>query len=172
MVKKITIGMSDELHEGMQKWKGSMNFSKIFRDAVSTNIQRKEAFKKQLKGEKKEMNEIIERLRNEKQSSNERWFDIGKTDGLEFAKSVSYDDLQYAVRWITIQAINDNVITTSLLGDEVLGDYFSSFFDEYEELDWVETTPGNHIPNDAYCQWEAGWHEAVVEFWEEIKDQL
>ncbi len=42
MAQKITISVPDELHEKMQQWKDSFNYSGLFQDVVSKEIQRKE----------------------------------------------------------------------------------------------------------------------------------
>jgi len=42
MTQKITISIPDELHEKMQHWKDSFNYSGLFQDAVSKEIQKRE----------------------------------------------------------------------------------------------------------------------------------
>ena len=46
MVKRITVSVPDELHEKMEKWRSNFNFSKVFQNAVSGAIQKKEDFEK------------------------------------------------------------------------------------------------------------------------------
>ena len=42
MAQKITISVSDELHEKIQQYKDSFNYSKIFQDIISKEFQKKE----------------------------------------------------------------------------------------------------------------------------------
>jgi len=42
VAQKITISVSDELHEKIQQYKDSFNYSKIFQDIISKEFQKKE----------------------------------------------------------------------------------------------------------------------------------
>jgi len=44
MAKKITISVPDDLYEKMTEWKSSLNFSKVFQNAISVMIQKKRNF--------------------------------------------------------------------------------------------------------------------------------
>ena len=176
MTKKITISVSDRLHEKMMKWKNFFNFSKVFQSAISELIQRKEDFQKRLKGDEK-MTEIIERLKREKAEAENEWFDQGKNDGLEFAKRSSYEDLKYALNIETIKEISkkEALIGCDPTQDEILGDYFSDIFETYDQLGFEKQSYSNYvgdIPNNFYIEWEAGWKEGIQEFWDEVKDKI
>lgn len=179
MTKKITISVPDELHEKMTIWRDHFNFSKVFQDAVGGLIKQKEDFKKRLKGKEQEMEAIIERLKREKEESDHEWIDQGKLDGLDFAKSAHYDELQYALRWETVKEIQEKAdgypLNYSPAEDDVLGDYFRDIImdeDILEPLGMEESSPGNYAPNQAYAEWENGWKEGIKEFWNEIKSKL
>jgi len=166
MTKKITISVPDKLHEKMMEWKDSFNFSQVFQNAISDLIQKKEDFQKRLKGDEK-MTEIVERLKREKEESEHEWFEQGKTDGLEFAKNIDYETLKYALNWKPMKELPGIIFDYDPTKDEYLGEQFSIAFDEYDQFNFEE-----NIPNDFYIEWEAGWKEGVIEFWNEIKDKI
>ena len=60
MVKKVTLSVPDELFKEMQKWRKALNFSGIFQEAVSNEVQKKELFKNKLREQDKTMKEIFE----------------------------------------------------------------------------------------------------------------
>ena len=60
MVKKVTLSVPDELFKEMQKWRKALNFSRIFQEAVSNEVQKKELFKTKLREQDKTMKEIFE----------------------------------------------------------------------------------------------------------------
>lgn len=171
MSKKITVSVPDALHEKMEKWRESFNFSKLFQDSVSEAIQEKENFKQRVK-EDKSMKEVIERLKKERKDSETNFFNTGKKDGLDFVQSASYEGIQYALKWKPMCDVDGQLVSHNPIRDEILGDYFKDIFDEYEGIDFVETSHGSYIPNDNFAAWEEGWVKGVQELWEEIKDKL
>lgn len=65
MAQKITISVPDELYEKMQAWKSSLNFSRVFHNAVSKIIQKKENLTSKIRNEI-EFSSIVDRLKKEK----------------------------------------------------------------------------------------------------------
>ena len=174
MAKKVTISVPNELHEKMQKWRESFNFSSIFQEAIASAIEKKEAFKKRLR-EVTTMEQVVERLRREKVEVAKDYFEQGKKDGLEWAKAASYDEIQYALQWETVDKTEldtPGLIGTDPTRNEVLGDYFGDVIEDDSNMGFIETIHGHYMPNEYFISWEAGWKEAVEEFWHEIKDKL
>jgi len=170
MTKKITISIPDELHEKMDQWREAFNFSKIFQDTISEAIKKKENFKKRLK-EVTTMEQVIERLKKERNEADKSYSEKGKEDGLEWAKVASYEELLYAIKW---EPMNEQpgLIGYDPTRDEVLGDYFGDIMEDNESMGFVEKTYGNFLPNSFFAAWEEGWVEGIKEFWGEIKDKL
>ena len=164
MTQKVTISVPDELHERMQKWKGSMNFSRIFQDSISTIIQKKEDFLKRITEDPK-MNEIIERLRQEKEKSQNDWFEIGEKEGLEWVKHASYDEIQIALSDETREAIsNDESIIDMLIEyDAIDADWYNDFIESKYRL-------SRDSPFTLY--FERGFMSGVQKFWDEVKDKI
>ncbi len=162
MSKKVTISVPDDLYEQLGKWRESFNFSKIFQNAISGVIQKKEDFQKKIK-EELDISSIIERLQKEKLELEKNFRDIGKIDGLEWIKTAHFREIKYALNWKPGH---------NPLSDETLGDYFSQIF----KSDHFQS--GLNIPNlqDNFNEFTTkyidGWKEGVHEFWNEIRDKI
>ncbi len=157
MAKKVTISIPDMLHEQLEKWRESFNLSKMFQDAVSEAIQRKEDFQKRIR-EDLDLGQIIERLRREKMQSQGNFVETGKNDGILWAKTAHYDHLQYALHWNEFQSAGK---------DPILGQYFSDIFRLNHLLDH------NTYPSSEYVlNYLKGWKQGIEYFWAEIKEKL
>jgi histidinol-phosphate/aromatic aminotransferase/cobyric acid decarboxylase-like protein len=145
------------LHEKLEKWRESFNLSKMFQDAVSEAIQKKEEFQKRIR-EDLDLGQVVERLRREKMQSEGNYFESGKKDGIQWAKTAHYDHLQYALQW------NDLENATK---DHILGDYFCRINISNRVLD-----------SDTYCNSEyflnylQGWKQGIEQLWEEVREKL
>lgn len=157
MTKKVTISIPDFLHEKLENWRESFNLSKIFQDAVAEAIQKKEEFQKRLR-EDLDLGQIIDRLRHEKMQSEGNYHESGKNDGILWAKSAHYDDLQHALHWTDLE---------NAAKDEILGHYFSTNPTARRLL------PGNTYYDSKYAlSYLQGWKQGVEQFWEEIREKL
>ena len=65
MAKKITLTVPDALYQKINEWRSGFNMSRIFQDAVSEAIRRKEEFQQRI-SEDKGLSDIIQRLKQEK----------------------------------------------------------------------------------------------------------
>lgn len=90
MAKKITISVPDELHEKMTKWKDSFNFSQVFQNAITFEIENKERFRFKLK-EEKSMQDILVQGNFE---TDEGQYQTGKEFGFAYAKTLTYHELK------------------------------------------------------------------------------
>jgi len=163
MTQKITISVPDKLHEKMMEWKDSFNFSKVFQDAISNLIQKKEDFQKRLKGDDN-MAVIIERLKNEKAESLLNYVEVGKNDGAEWAKNAHYDDIQLVLVW---DPNEDTYPTTDHSG---FIDLFEYVIREHELMDWDDWHYDRFNPH--IHNWITGFKSGVEEFWNEVKDKI
>lgn len=157
MAKKVTISIPDMLHEQLEKWRESFNLSKMFQDAVSEAIQRKEEFQKRIR-EDLDLGQIIERLRREKMQSQGNYFETGKNDGILWAKTAHYDDLQYALQWTDLE---------NGAKDLVLGHYFTEIIAANRFLDCNTYSSSEYLLN--YLK---GWKQGIGQFWTEIREKL
>lgn len=157
MSKKVTVSIPDLLHEKMEKWRESFNLSKMFQDAITEAIQKKEDIQKRIR-EDLDVNQIIERLRQEKQKSEGNYYDAGKRDGVSWAKTAHYEDLIYALGWEDLKGA---------LQDRVLGEYFSAIQEKHRLM--TVTPEGINEYLKVYLN---GWKSGVNQFWEEIREKL
>lgn len=157
MAKRVTVSIPDMLHEKMEKWRTSFNLSKMFQDAVIDAIQKKEDFQRRIKQDF-DMAEIVERLKKEKARSDQNSFETGCEDGLQWARSASYDDIQYALNW------NEPV---DICQDPVLGDFFLG---KVEKSQFMEIKDGTM--NEYLKVYVDGWRKGLAEFWTEVKEKL
>ncbi|WP_136808095.1 hypothetical protein [Desulfosediminicola flagellatus] len=157
MAKKVTVSIPDMLHEKMEEWRESFNLSKMFQDAVTEAIQRKEDLQKRIR-EDLDLNQIVDRLRQEKMQSEGNYYDSGKSDGVVWAKTAHYEDLMYALGWSDF----DKVVE-----DEVFGDYFSL---KKARNALMAVTPDGI--NEYFRVYLEGWKNGVEQFWQEVQDKL
>jgi Arc/MetJ-type ribon-helix-helix transcriptional regulator len=157
MAKKVTVSIPDMLHEKMEKWRESFNLSKMFQDAVTEAIQKKEDFQKRIR-EDLDLSQIVERLRNEKMQSEGNFYEAGKHDGVGWAKSAHYDDLIYALGWEDYE---------NAIGDEQLGHYF---LERQSHNRMMAMSPEGS--NEYFKAYLKGWKKGVEQFWIEIRDKL
>jgi metal-responsive CopG/Arc/MetJ family transcriptional regulator len=157
MAKKVTISIPDMLHEKLEKWRESFNLSKMFQEAVSEAIQRKEDFQKRIR-EDLDLGQIIDRLRREKLQSEGNYLETGKKDGILWAKSAHYDHLRYALAWSDFD---------SATRDSILGPYFSEVF-AANRLGGDDTYSRSEYLKNYIC----GWKQGIEFFWHEIKERL
>jgi len=47
VTKRVTVSVPDELHEKLEAWKGKLNFSKVFQDAVSVAMGKKRIIRRE-----------------------------------------------------------------------------------------------------------------------------
>jgi hypothetical protein len=162
MAKKITISVPDDLHEKMKEWKSALNFSKVFQNAVSGLIKKKESLKSKI-CEEIDFSSIVDRLKKEKIEFEANIIEKGKNDGMEWSKTAHYSELRYALTW-------DPDENAAL--DEKLGEYFSYMFDKYKE--WLSTTgkKAQDRINELSGKYLKGWKEGVELFWNEVKDKI
>lgn len=157
MAKKVTISIPDMLHEKLENWRESFNLSKMFQDAVSEAILKKEEFQKRIR-EDLDLGQIIERLRREKMQSEGNYLETGKNDGIVWAKTAHYDHLQYALHWSDLQ---------NAAKDAILGQYFNEMFSTEHFF------AGNTYRDPEYLlNYLKGWKQGVEYFWTEIKEKL
>ena len=169
MVKKYTVSVSDELGERIDRWKGEISPSATFQAAMEKKIDEKEGFIKRLK-EDETMDQIVERLREQKMEAENTSYLSGKEEGLRWAKAASYSDLRYAG-----EVFVRDIDVRSIYGDSVLGDYWRECLNGDHSTKPANEHPvyeyENYFP-DAADKWLEGWFDAVDAFWEEVSSKL
>lgn len=157
MAQKITLSIPDILHEKLKKWRTSFNFSKMFQDTLTEAIQKKEAFRKRF-SEDFDMSEIIKRLKHEKLIWEKKYYEIGKAEGLQWAKTAHYEDLLYVSQFDT---------TYRLISDLKMNQYFEQI---YQSTDFVKYSNSDSLNHKQI--FTNGWFKGVLEFWNQIEEKI
>ena len=157
MAQKITLSIPDLLHEKLKEWRTSFNFSKMFQDAVTEAIQKKEAFQKRF-SEDFDMPEIIKRLKHEKLIWEKKYYKLGKSEGLRWAKTAHYEDLLYVLQF-------DG--TYRLISDPKMNQYFEQI---YHSTDFVKYSSSNSVDHEQ--MFIDGWFKGVLGFWDQVEEKL
>ncbi len=157
MTQKITLSIPDLLHEKLKEWRNSFNFSKMFQDALTDAIQRKEAFQKRF-SEEFDMPEIIKRLKHEKLVWEKKYYQLGKEAALQWSKTAHYEDLLYVVQF-------DG--TYQIISDPRMNQYFEQV---YKTSDLVKYKNSDVVDHEK--MFIDGWFKGVAEFWNQIKEKI
>jgi len=155
MAQKITLSIPDLLHEKLKEWRASFNLSKMFQEAVTDAIQKKEEFQKRFSKDYN-MSEIIKRLKQEKLILEKQYYKLGKEEGLRWAKTAHYEDLLYVVEF------ND---TYKLISDSKMSDYFDKIYQSSE----LEKLSDSFDHEQLFIE---GWSDGILEFWNHVKEKL
>lgn len=157
MAQKITLSIPDLLHEKLEEWRASFNLSKMFQEALTEAIQKKEEFQRRFK-EDFDLSDVISRLRKEKNDWERKFYSAGKTEGLKWAKSAHYEDLLYVMKFKDAYA---------LISDPKLNCYFEKI---YASSDLVTYSNSDTVTHEQMFM--QGWQKGVLELWEQVKDKL
>ncbi len=157
MAQKITLSIPDLLHEKLKEWRTSFNFSKMFQEALTDAIQKKEEFQKRFSKDYN-MSEIIKRLKQEKLIWEKQYYKLGKEEGLRWAKTAHYEDLLYVLQFNG---------TYELISDPKMRNYFDKI---YQSTELAEQLTSSSIDHEQ--MFIEGWFKGVFEFWNHIKEKL
>lgn len=157
MAQKITLSIPDMLHEKLKQWRDSFNFSKMFQDAVTDAIQKKEEFQKRFSQEF-DMPEVVKRLQQEKQAWVKQFYKLGRNEGIRWGKSAHFEDLLYVLH------VQD---TYELVQDTRLSAYFKNILGSYGVDQF--TLDGQKDHKKMFLD---GWMNGVNDFWNQVKEVL
>ena len=167
MAQKITLSIPDMLHEKLSEWRSSFNFSKLFQEALTEAIEKKENFQKRFSQEM-DMSHVIQRLKEEKLNWGRKYFDLGKKEAMGWVKTARYETLLYVTAFEKYYDI---------LFDPKMNTYFKQIYETaglnpYSALPAGETGAGKQVLLDHDKQFIEGWFNGVLEFWNQVKDKL
>jgi post-segregation antitoxin (ccd killing protein) len=196
MSQRINISIPDSLFDRLQPYKDAINVSKLCQDAIDREIKKKEDFKMRM-NEAPGMEETIARLREEKMMRDKAVTELGRKDGIEWAKIAHYDDIMVALDGYHPGRDGD---LAGSLGDDLvrylekkinydpkedLDDLEENYDDESEDgplprghllyifeslPDHVRLTEWNH--QGVEIEYFEGFYEGIREFWNSVKDRI
>jgi len=153
MAKKITLTVNENLFRQIDAWRSSFNLSRLFQDAVSEAIRRKEEFQHLLSGAA-DIPRIVERLKAEKQHLFENARAAGTADGSAWAARAHYEELVAAVR--SIPGTTDAEIKAA------------KAWEARHKL----AGPDGALHDAAVAAFREGWNTGVTGLWDLVKAQL
>lgn len=163
MAKKITLTVNESLFSKIDQWRSSFNLSRLFQDAVSEAIKRKEDFHRMLSG-KEDIPRIVERLKAEKSS----WLDTtrceGESDGGTWAGKAHYSDL------ISVLALLDGYKAEEDPGRPASMAERQCIETWERKMKMTDTLSTER--EEAIRAYREGWRAGVLGLWEIVKDQL
>ena len=157
MAQKITLSIPDMLHEKLTRWRSSFNFSKMFQEALTEAIQKKEELQKRFSDDF-DMPDIVKRLRHEKKKWEDSHYKTGKEHGIRWARNAHYEDLLYVLY------IED---TYSITSDDNYKTYFEELYEANDLGRYAAVGGADHEQ-----RFIDGWFEGVNSFWNEVKEQI
>ena len=161
MAQKITLSIPDMLHEKLTEWRSSFNFSKMFQEALTDAIQKKEALQRRFT-EEFDMPEIVKRLRQEKLDWENSFYKAGKNHGIKWARSAHYEDLLYVLHYEDTYGAKYEII-----GHEKYKAYFQDIYDAHHLGRYSDQGGVDHER-----KFMDGWFDGIKAFWSEVKEQL
>lgn len=157
MAQKITLSIPDLLHEKLDEWRTSFNFSKMFQEALTDAIQRKEEFQKRFSDDF-DISEIVNRLKQEKLVWEKQYYKKGKAEGFRWAKAAHYKNLLYVLQFEG---------TYELISDPEMNQYFEQI---YQSTDLATYSKSESIDHEQ--RFMDGWFKGVLEFWNQVKEKI
>lgn len=141
---RLTISVPDDLRRSLERLRDRINVSKICQEALAKEIAKLE----QLPRRALELEEMVERLRDEKAAADKQWFAQGVTDGISWTRGASYPELLAAAE------------PSQPLGKEGKAAVRAG-------LKRHRGTPG--FDEESYV---AGWRIAAAEVWARVKETV
>lgn len=157
MAQKITLSVPDLLYERIKQWRDSFNLSKMFQEVMTEAIQKKEEFQKRFHQDF-DLQDIVKRLKIEKYQAEKNFYESGKNQGIQWAKSAHYEDLIYVLQ------IEDPY---QLDSDDRLESYFRTLFTSDSRHSALI-----HFSSDNKKLFLDGWFKGVCHFWKQIEESL
>jgi post-segregation antitoxin (ccd killing protein) len=154
MTARLNITIPDQLHERLQAAKESqsdLNVSAICQEAIEAAVKLAECRKSA--GSKRER--AIERLNLQIRRGQKEWYKRGRQDGLNDASELDYEDFS-----IVTEALNQEINLPQMM---TIPGYFQSVEKSAAELE---------CPQAMRSAYYAGWIDGVLEFWNDVKDEL
>ena len=148
---KLTITIPDDLAERLKPWRERMNISRICSEAIAKEV----AILANLPQEVRELTDLIAKLRVEKAESQQRDYQTGFENGVNYGKRAAYKEL---VAW-------GNELPeggTLLAGKDYLPEWAEDHLNDMLEEGWV-------------LDWEwyvRGWRAGMASIWRLIEDKI
>lgn len=161
MSKQIAVTIPDELHERLQAVKGSFNVSGICQQAIERAVTLEEIKSEEIP----QMDQLIAKLRLQKEGDAEQWRQIGFKEGRKSAHKLNLSDFRlmssllhtdYNVQPPVVKPYPPQDFCNTEVGQRISARFFEKYGLEKGNL-------------DAYTE---GWIMGALSVWDEIKDDI
>jgi hypothetical protein len=109
------------------------------------------------------------KLPYENKAMKESYYNKGRKEGWAFAQSASYEELLYVACRYKTALEKEERLHDLALADLEIGEYFQMLLNEFDDPNLCYH---EGVPSPMLAAWEQGWKDAVVAFYEEIKEKL
>ncbi|MDC7241267.1 MAG: hypothetical protein PQJ50_13000 [Spirochaetales bacterium] len=150
MARKITLTVPDALYSKINLWRDAFNLSRIFQDAVTEAIRKKEEFQNRMTTDHS-LTDIISRLKKEKEGMEKSLAETAEKAGEIWASRAHYEELILAVN-----SGGDTLFKLPQIQEEL-----KKVIDQFSTL-----------PDAAVKLVQDSWLEGVREFWGKVRDRL
>jgi hypothetical protein len=89
---RLTVSVPQDLHDRLDRWRDSINISRICQEALERELRRLE----ELPEDALALGQLVRRLSEEKADGDRQWFSQGVADGMTWARGAAYVDLKAA----------------------------------------------------------------------------
>lgn len=144
---RLTITLPPDLHVRLKAVREHLSVSRICQEVIDRAVTQQEL---RLEAST-DREDLVERLRLEKEEYDQRFYDTGYKQGLADAKGLSYEQL------IEVVSGSERLYKT-IAWDQVLKDRLDTGYQEDDQFN-----------QEMYV---GGWSQGVREFWDSIKDEL
>jgi predicted nucleic acid-binding protein len=164
---KLSIYVPDERADDIERWRESLNFSKLFVEAFDRAVAREVVAGKL---SEKDTKMVIERLRKEAGGTFEyAWKEGAKLGRVWAIRHAHLSDLRNVAEGVFTYAGRTADVRLLLWGDYVHCGYAKTPEDEYEDVRMAQEGTDVELYRRGHNQ---GFVEAVKEIWEEIKGEF
>lgn len=162
MVHRLNISVPDDLFDRIEAVKEKVKVSKICQEALMNAVTVEEL--RNMAPEEEE--NLIARLRNQKEKNFDAWYGVGEKRGIVSARSLDLADFRMAEKVTEIMGQGPDDIEEVLYhldGDYIKDSKLKDYLEECQEEDPLG------FDRDAFLK---GWFAGVLTVWEEIKDRI
>ncbi len=163
MTQRLSISISDELFDRLQKVKDKIMVSKICQNAILNSVEIEEMKNTQ------EVENLIESLKLEKAAIYKEYKDLGFKDGSSDAYSMKYKDFLFFNDWDSRQENSQAPF------EYFASEHSSNRLKEIESGYLAIGDIGLESPEvivDCIYEYLGGWHEGVKHIWEQVKNKV
>jgi hypothetical protein len=161
MSVRVNISVPDSLHIRMQEVKDQINVSAVCSDALEIAVSTQELVNQAQSKAEGERIMMVQRLKAERQQSQNEWLQAGKQEGIEAAGNTSYGDFDLLDAAYTQNHSNPHLTHWS---EDLWG---------RDEFEWIkESASSQEVPESSRNDFYSGVFDGLLEMWLSVKEEV